>query len=80
MKELLVYFLDQVDSESRTINVFKYETGKSELIAHGSLNLCSNIAHITLLPAHEEAYEDMTFDIEKAIEDRNIMHNRILVN
>tara|TARA_R100000773_G_scaffold43964_1_gene43592 strand:+ start:224 stop:457 length:234 start_codon:yes stop_codon:yes gene_type:complete len=77
MKDLIVTFLEQVDSESRTINV---HNDRRELIAFGSLNLCSNMAHITILPEYEQAYEDMQFDIEKAIEERDIMHNRILVN
>tara|TARA_R100000231_G_scaffold123528_1_gene93744 strand:- start:410 stop:652 length:243 start_codon:yes stop_codon:yes gene_type:complete len=80
MENLLVYFLDQVDSESRAINVFKHKTtNKDDLIATGSLNLCSNMAHITILPEHKEAYEDMEFDIVKAIEERDIMFNRILI-
>ena len=80
MENLLVYFLDQIDSESRAINVFKNNYQKEDLIATGSLNLCSNMAHITILPEHQEAYEDMEFDIVKAIEERNILFNKIQVN
>lgn len=80
MENLLVYFLDQIDSESRAINVFKNNYQKDDLIATGSLNLCSNMAHITILPEHQEAYEDMEFDIVKAIEERNILFNKIQVN
>ena len=79
MKDLIVEFLHQTDIESRTINVYKTLNEGLQLIATGSLNLCSNMAHITILPAHKEAFEDMEFDIEKAIEERNIMHNRILI-
>jgi len=79
MENLLVYFLDQIDSESRAINVFKNNYQKEDLIATGSLNLCSNMAHITILPEHQEAYEDMEFDIVKAIEERNILFNKIQV-
>lgn len=84
MNDLIVEFLSQTDRESRDINVYigsKIEAlhDKRELIATGSLNLCSNMAHVTILPAHKEAFEDMEFDIEKAIEERDIMHNRILI-
>ena len=80
MNDLVVKFISQTDSESRDINVYKLsEEIEDTLIATGSLNLCSNMAHITILPAHKEAYEDMEFDIEKAIEERNIFDNRILI-
>ena len=79
MENLIVYFRDQIDSESRAISVFRYSSGKSICIATGSLNLCSNMAHINILPEHQASCEDMEFDIEKAIEERNIIHNRILI-
>jgi hypothetical protein len=80
MNDLVVKFISQTDRENRSINVYKLsEEIEDILIATGSLNLCSNMAHITILPAHKEAYEDMEFDIEKAIEERNIFDNRILI-
>ena len=76
MNDLKVEFISQIDRENRSINVHHTD---GSLIATGSLNLCSNMAHITILPAHKEAYEDMEFDIEKAIEERDIFDNRILI-
>ena len=76
MNDLKVYFMQDVNSESRGINVFKNDN----LIAYGHLNLCSNMAHITIVKEYEEAFEDMSFDIEKAIEQRNIWDNRILID
>tara|TARA_A100001201_G_scaffold3275_1_gene7539 strand:- start:49 stop:267 length:219 start_codon:yes stop_codon:yes gene_type:complete len=72
MNDLKVYFNHDVNSESREIKVFKNDN----LIAHGHLNLCSNMAHIRTV----KKYEDMSYDIEKAIEQRNIWDNRILIN
>ena len=82
MNDLVVKFLSQTDRESRSINVYKLAgIGYLEdtLIATGSLNLCSNLAHITILPAHKEAYEDMELEIENAIEERDIYDRRILI-
>ena len=79
MKNFTVYFTKQIDSESRAIEIFKND----ELFAHGSLNLCSNWAHVQILEKHRRAYATgeyvSTYDLERAIEDREIAHERILV-
>ena len=80
MNDLMVKFMSRTDSESWDINVYHITSAPNSLIATGSLNLCTNMAHITILPAHEEAFEDMEFDIVKAIEERDIYQNRIIVN
>ena len=73
MENLKVHFTNQIDSESKGINVFN----DNSLIAKGHLNLCSNMAHVNILEEHEQAFEDMQHEIETAIENRNIMDNRI---
>lgn len=73
MENLKVHFTNQIDSESKGINVFHNDN----LIAKGHLNICSNWAHVDILEEHEEAFEDMQFEIATAIEKRNIMDNRI---
>ena len=73
MENLKVFFTNQIDSESKGINVFD----NNNLIAKGHLNLCSNMAHVNILEEHEQAFEDMQHEIETAIENRNIIDNRI---
>ena len=73
MENLKVFFTNQIDSESKGINVFD----NNNLIAKGHLNLCSNMAHVNILEEHEQAFEDMQHEIETAIENRNIKDNRI---
>ena len=75
MNNLTVFFTNQIDSESKGVEVYH----KNTLIANGHLNLCSNMAHINILKEQQEAFEDMEFDIEKAIEERDISQNRILI-
>ena len=77
MKSLKVFFTNQIDIESRGIEVFHNE----RLIAKGHLNLCSNWAHVDLLEDYESS-EQKVYDqwrIQRAIEERDIMHNRILL-
>jgi len=73
MENLKVFFTNQIDSESKGINVFD----NNNLIAKGHLNLCSNMAQVNILEEHEQAFEDMQHEIETAIENRNIKDNRI---
>ena len=73
MENLKVHFTNQIDSESKEINVFHNDN----LIGKGHLNICSNWAHVDILEEHEQAFEDMQHEIETAIEKRNIMDNRI---
>jgi len=76
MKNFTVYFTKQIDSESKAIEIFM----NNELFAHGSLNLCSNMAHVQILEKHRKDGESVsTYDLELAIEDRAIAHHRILV-
>ena len=76
MKNFTVYFTKQIDSESKAIEIFM----NNELFAHGSLNLCSNMAHVQILEKHRKGGESVsTYDLELAIEDRAIAHHRILV-
>tara|TARA_Y100000361_G_C11137706_1_gene333072 strand:+ start:963 stop:1205 length:243 start_codon:yes stop_codon:yes gene_type:complete len=79
MKNFTVYFTKQIDSESKAIEVFMND----ELFAHGSLNLCSNMAHVQILEKHRRPHESneyvSSYDLECAIEDRAIEHHRILV-
>jgi hypothetical protein len=78
MENLKVFFTNQIDIESKGIEVF---IGNSldlqNLVAKGHINICSNMAHVDILEEHEQAFEDMQHEIETAIEKRNIMHNRI---
>ena len=83
MKSLKVFFTNQIDIESRGIEVFHNE----RLIAKGHLNLCSNLALIKItenckelfISGSYQTYEDVHSDIETAIENRNIFDNRILL-
>ena len=82
MKSLKVFFTTEtasnhIDSESRGIEVFENDT----LIGTGHLNLCSNWAHVDILADYESS-EQKVYDqwrIQRAIEERDIMHNRILL-
>tara|TARA_R100000781_G_scaffold23646_1_gene17418 strand:- start:879 stop:1157 length:279 start_codon:yes stop_codon:yes gene_type:complete len=84
---LKVYFTEQIDRENRNIEVWilnpEAETPAQDiLLAHGQLNLCSNFAHIQILEKHRKLkwLNDVSnYDIEKAIEEREISHNRILI-
>ena len=73
MDNLKVFFTNQIDTENKGIEVFH----KNSLIAKGHLNLCSNWAHVDILEEHEQAFEDMQYEIATAIEKRNIIDNRI---
>ena len=73
MENLKVFFTNQIDIESKGINVFHND----DLIATGHLNICSNWAHVDILEEHQQVFEDMQYEIGTAIEKRNIMHNRI---
>lgn len=73
MDNLKVFFTNQIDTENKAIEVFH----KDSLIAEGQINICSNWAHIDILEEHEQAFEDMQHEIEKAVEDRKIIGNRI---
>tara|TARA_R100001443_G_scaffold10819_3_gene20481 strand:- start:729 stop:965 length:237 start_codon:yes stop_codon:yes gene_type:complete len=74
---LEVYFTEQIDSENRGIEVFQHET----LIANGHLNICTNVAHINRLNNSLNQLEGlMDYEIEKAIEERNILQSRIQIN
>lgn len=79
MENFTVYFTKQINSESKAIEVFNND----ELFAHGSLNLCSNMAHIQILEKHRKSYDSgeyvSTYDLACAIEDREISQNRILI-
>lgn len=81
---MTVYFGKQIDNESKNCEVFlDFEnTGKEELIAHAQLNLCSNMAHVQILEKHRKKLNDLSingYDIEQAIEEREITWNRILL-
>jgi hypothetical protein len=81
---LSVYFGSRIDDESKNCEVFlDFEnTGKDELIAHAQLNLCSNMAHVQILEKHRKKLKDLSindYDIELAIEEREITWNRILI-
>lgn len=73
---LEVYFTEQIDSENRGIEVFQHEI----LIANGHLNICTNIAHVNSLNEGENLEGLMDYEIEKAIEERNILQSRIQIN
>ncbi len=73
MENLKVHFTNQIDSDSKGINVFHNDN----LIAKGHLNICSNWAHINILEHSKEAFEDMEHEIERAIERRDLVGNRI---
>ena len=73
MENLKVFFTNQIDTESKGINVFHND----HLIAQGHLNICSNWAHVEILEEHQQAFEDMQYEIGTAIEKRNIIDNRI---
>jgi len=73
MYNLEVIFTKQLDNESKAIEIYNNDI----LIAHGKLNLCSNMAHVQLLEKYRKAFK--CFDIECQIEERNISHNRILI-
>ena len=73
MDKLKVFFTNQIDTESKGIEVFH----KNSLIAKGHLNLCSNWAHVDLLEEFKQAFEDEEFQISQAIEDRKIIGNKI---
>lgn len=78
MENFTVYFTKQIDSESKALEVFL----KDELIAHAELNLCSNMAHVQILEKHRKKLNDLSvngYDLEQAIEEREISHNRILI-
>tara|TARA_Y100001958_G_C21036950_1_gene407928 strand:- start:206 stop:445 length:240 start_codon:yes stop_codon:yes gene_type:complete len=78
MENFTVYFTNQIDRESKALEVFL----KDELIAHAQLNLCSNMAHVQILEKQRKKLNDLSingYDIEVAIEDREISHNRILI-
>ena len=81
---MTVYFGKQIDNESKNCEVFLDfgNTGKEELIAHAQLNLCSNMAHVQILEKHRKKLNDLSingYDIEQAIEEREITWNRILI-
>tara|TARA_R110000822_G_scaffold285170_1_gene406534 strand:+ start:502 stop:735 length:234 start_codon:yes stop_codon:yes gene_type:complete len=76
MDNLKVFFTNQIDTESKGIEVFH----KNSLIAKGHLNLCSNWAHVDLLEEFKQAFEDMQHEIETVIENRQIIDNRIHLN
>ena len=73
MDKLKVFFTNQIDTENKGIEVFH----KDSLIAEGHINICSNWAHVDILEEHEQAFEDMQYEIATAIEKRNIIDNRI---
>jgi CO dehydrogenase/acetyl-CoA synthase gamma subunit (corrinoid Fe-S protein) len=86
---LKVYFTKQIDRENRNIEVWILSPDSDSpaediLLAHGQLNLCSNMAHIQILEKHRykklKWLNDVSnFDIERAIEEREILGNRILI-
>tara|TARA_R100001224_G_scaffold19872_1_gene9805 strand:+ start:1331 stop:1561 length:231 start_codon:yes stop_codon:yes gene_type:complete len=76
MINIEVYFTEQIDSENRGIEVFQHET----LIANGHLNICTNVAHVNSLGLCNQLEGLMDYDIEKAIEERNILQSRIQIN
>ena len=76
MNNLKVYFTKQIDSESKGIEVFNND----ELFAHGSINLCTNMAHVQILEKHRYKLKDVSiYEIEEAIEQRETLGNRILI-
>ena len=76
MNNLKVYFTKKIDSESKGLEVFNND----ELFAHGSINLCTNMAHVQILEKHRYKLKDVSsYEIEEAIEERNISQNRILI-
>ena len=76
MDNLKVFFTNQIDTENKGIEVFH----KDFLIAEGQINICSNWAHIDVLDKFKQAFEDMQHEIETAIENRQIIDNRIHLN
>jgi hypothetical protein len=81
---LSVYFGSRIDNESKNLEVFlDFEnTNEPQLIAHAQLNLCSNMAHVQILEKQRKKLNDLCingYDIEQAIEEREITSNRILI-
>ena len=73
MEKLKVFFTSKIDKENIALSVFSDQI----LIAEGPLNICTNWAHVNILKGSSQAFEDMEHEIEKAIEDRRIIDNRI---
>ncbi len=79
---LKVYFTKQIDSESKGIEIYESDiaTAKDVLLAHGQLNLCTNMAHVQILEKHRNRLKDVSnYEIEEAIEQRETLGNRILI-
>jgi len=72
-ENLEVLFTTQIDSENFGINVFH----NRNMIASGQLNICKNWAHVNILEHSKQAFENMEHEIERAIERRDLVGNRI---
>jgi|LUMV01.1.fsa_nt_gb hypothetical protein len=88
-QNLKVFFTNQIDSESRGIEVFLIDSFKDKIfLTKGHLNLCTNIAYVDILEEKDQwkvdkgllslrCLEDKQKRIKTAIENRNIIDNKI---